>query len=402
MVTTVTPYTDSRNRAYTGEGYDGVVRISVNGYYGTGVLLSDGRTVLTVAHLFANSTPSSANVNFETTTGSQTIAATHITLLSTYDAQSNNDLALVTLSSSAPVTANRYSLYRSNDEIGQTMTMVGYGLPGTGDTGTLTTYSGSPLRLKANNQFDADSATLKSQLGSTMSWTPTMGTQLMADFDNGNSAQDALGQLINYPGLGLGQNEGMISQGDSGGPAFINGQIAGIASYTTSLSQGNIHPDINGITNSSFGEIGAWQRISNYQQWIDQSQRAQYQNAPTKPSEVQTHIVKSNTDTTYTYFLLQFTGVRSDPNQLLSVAYATRDDTAKAGQDYIAASGTLVLYPTENQAVIPVEIIADHLVEPDEIFYLDVFNPVGVSFGEGIIKLTAMRTIMSDHSGLLA
>jgi hypothetical protein len=402
MVTTVTPYTDSRNRAYIGEGYDGVVRISVNGYYGTGVLLSDGRTVLTVAHLFTNSTSSSVNVNFETAAGSQTMTASHITLLSTYDAQSNNDLALVTLSSSAPVTANRYSLYRSSDEIGQTMTMVGYGQPGTGDTGTLTTYSGNPLRLKASNQFDADAATLKSQLGSTMSWTPTTGTQLMADFDNGNSAQDALGQLINRSGLGLGQNEGMISPGDSGGPAFINGQIAGIASYTTSRSQGNIHPDINGITNSSFGEIGAWQRISNYQQWIDQSQRAQYQNAPTKPSEVQTNIVESNIDTTYTYFLLQFTGVRSDPNQLLSVAYATRDDTAKAGQDYIAASGTLVLYPNENQAVIPVEIIADHLAEPNEIFYLDVFNPVGASFGEGIIKLTAMRTIISDNSGLLA
>lgn len=402
MVTTVTPYTDSRNRAYIGEGYDGVVRISVNGYYGTGVLLSDGRTVLTVAHLFTSSTSSSVNVNFETTAGSQTITASHITLLSTYDAQSNNDLALVTLSSSAPVTANRYSLYRSSDEIGQTMTMVGYGQPGTGDTGTLTTYSGNPLRLKASNQFDADAATLKNQPGSTMSWTPTTGTQLVADFDNGNSAQDALGQLINRSGLGLGQNEGMISPGDSGGPAFINGQIAGIASYTTSLSQGNIHPDINGITNSSFGEIGAWQRISNYQQWIDQSQRAQYQNAPTKPSEVQTNIVESNIDTTYTYFLLQFTGVRSDPNQLLSVAYATRDDTAKAGQDYIAASGTLVLYPNENQAVIPVEIIADHLAEPNEIFYLDVFNPVGASFGEGIIKLTAMRTIISDHSGLLA
>lgn len=402
MVTTVTPYTDSHNRAYIGEGYDGVVRISVNGYYGTGVLLSDGRTVLTVAHLFANSTSSSVNVNFETAAGSQTMTASHITLLSTYDAQGNNDLALVTLSSSAPVTANRYSLYRNSDEIGQTMTMVGYGQPGTGDTGTLTTYSGSPLRLKASNQFDADAATLKSQLGSTMSWTPTTGTQLMADFDNGNSAQDALGQLINRSGLGLGQNEGMISPGDSGGPAFINGQIAGIASYTTSLSQGNIHPDINGITNSSFGEIGAWQRISNYQQWIDQSQRAQYQNAPTKPSEVQTNIVESNIDTTYTYFLLQFAGVRSDPNQLLSVAYATRDDTAKAGQDYIAASGTLVLYPNENQAVIPVEIIADHLAEPNEIFYLDVFNPVGTSFGEGIIKLTAMRTIISDNSGLLA
>ena len=403
MVTTVTAYTDSRNRAYPGEGYDGVVRIGVGGNYGTGVLLYDGRAVLTSAHLFAGATASSTSVYFETTAGSQTLAASRITPLSTYDAvQENNDLALVWLSSNASVTANRYSLYRGSDEIGQTLTMVGYGLPGTGDSGTLTAYSGSPLRLKAGNQFDADAGTLKNSLGSLMAWTPAAGTQLVADFDNGTSSQDALGRLLNLSGTGLGQNEGLISAGDSGGPAFINGQIAGIASYTASLSRGVTNPDVDGVSNSSFGEMGFWQRVSYYQQWIDQSLRAQYPNAPTTPEQVQKLVAEANSGTSYAYFLLRFTGVRSDPSQLLSVDYATRDGTANAGEDYLATTGTLVLYPGESQAVIPVEIIGDTTAEPDETFYLDVTNPVGGSFGDGVIKLTAVRTIINDDGGLWA
>lgn len=402
MVTTVTSYTDSRNRAYAGEGYDGVVRVAVAGFYGTGMLLYDGRAVLTAAHLFERGS-TAVSVFFDTLSGSQTASASHVTLLPSYDpVNSNNDLALVWLSGSAPVAANRYNLYRSSDEIGQTLTMVGYGTPGTGATGEDSSYSGPPLRLKASNQFDADAGTLKSWLGSVMGWTPAAGTQLVADFDNGASAQDALELLVNRAGMGLGKNEGLISPGDSGAPAFINGQVAGIADYTASLSRGSIHPDIDDTANSGFGEMGFWQRVSYYQQWIDQSLRAQYPNAPTKPAEVQKPVTEGNSGTSYAYFLLQFTGVRSDPNQLLSVDYATRNGAAKAGEDYLAVSGTLLLYPNENQALIPVEIIGDTISEPDEIFYLDVSNPVGDSFGDGVVKLTAVRTIVNDDGGIFA
>ena len=76
--------------------------------------------------------------------------------------------------------------------------------------------------------------------------------------------------------------------------------------------------------------------------------------------------------------------------------YATRDGTALAGSDYVATRGTLNLYRDEIQAVIAVEIIGDTIAEQDEVFYLDVFNPVGGSFGDGIVKLTAVRTILDD------
>ena len=398
MVTTATPYTLDRNQTGTGQGYDGVVRVSLNGYYGTGALLYGGRAILTAAHLF-DFDGSSATVFFNTTAGAIAGSSYQVAIHPSYDPfNGNNDLALVWLNSTAPLSAERYTLYRASDEIGRTMTLSGYGTPGTGQYGTDDDYSGPLLRLKAENTFDADAAQLKSSLGAALAWSPLAGSQLIADFDNGTFANDALGRLINQYDTGLSLNEGLISSGDSGGPAFLNGKVAGVASYTASLSQGTIAPDIDMLTNSSYGEISAWQRVSYYQQWIDQSLRQQYPHAPTKPEEVQKQVPEGNNGTTYAYFLLQFTAVRSNPNDLLSVDYATRNGTAIAGQDYLATSGVLKLYPGETQAVIPVEIIGDSMPENDETFYLDVTNPVGGSFGEGVVKLTAVRTILNDDA----
>lgn len=398
MVATASDYADSRYRAYPGEGFDGVVRVSFGGYYGTGTLLFDGRAILTAAHLF-DGRSGTASVSFETRAGMQTLNAAQVLQHPGYDASSNNDLAIVWLSTPAPTAANRYDIYRDSNEIGQLFTLAGYGRTGAGSTGA--TYSdAAPTRLKAVNQFDVDAAILKSHLGFGMAWTSLAGTQLIADFDNGNPANDALGQLIARHDLGQGLNEGLIAQGDSGGPALINAQLAGVASYTARLSRGSTDPDIDTIINSSFGEIAGWQRVSAYQQWIDQSLRANYPDAPTQADEVKKEVAEGNSGTSYAYFLLQFSGVRSDPNQILSVDYATRDGTASAGSDYIAISGRLNLYPDRDQAVIPVEIIGDTASEPRETFYLDVFNPVGGSFGEGVVKLTAVRTILDDDGWL--
>lgn len=398
MVTTVLPYTDARTRALAGDGFDGVVRVVVGSMYGTGVLLFDGAAVLTAAHLFNQSTKfNSANVIFETLSGTQTIASSQVLTHPNYDtANSNNDLALVWLSQDAPTNAERYGIYRTNNEIGQTITLVGYGIPGSGALGTLSPFNERPVRLKANNQFDTDVALLDKYLGEQSIWEAVNGKQLIADFDNGLAQNDALGLLIQKVGLGLGSAEGLISKGDSGGPAFIGNLVAGIASYTSRPSGLDAVPDINGLSDSSFGEIAAWQRVSAYQQWIDQSLRTLYPNPPASQAAVQKTVVESHVGTTPVYFWVQFTGFRTDPNQIVSVDYATRNGTALAGQDFIATQGSLKIYPNEDHALILVEVMGDNLPEPDETFYLDVFNPVGGSFGPGVVLLTALRTILND------
>jgi len=125
MVSTVTSYTDTRNRALAGEGYDGVVMVSVAGYYGTGVLLYDGQAILTAAHLFSHGS-TAATVKFETSTGTQTMTTSKARVMNYDAANTNNDLAIVWLNGHAPVTANRYEWYRSSDEIGKAMTIAGH------------------------------------------------------------------------------------------------------------------------------------------------------------------------------------------------------------------------------------------------------------------------------------
>lgn len=396
MVTTTAAYTDARYRSGTGQGQDGVVRIAAGGYVGTGILLYDGQAVLTAAHLVKGQT--SASVLFETAAGSQTIASTRLLAHSGYDSSSNNDLAIVWLSRPAPLAADRYQLYRDTDEIGKTMTLVGYGVPGTGSSGTISNPGSDPLRLKASNRADADIGSVKDALGAQMGWQPLYGTQLVADFDDGSSSRDALGRLAYLPDLGLYLDEGFISPGDSGGPAFIDGLVAGVASYKATLSRGATQPDADNVSNSSFGEIAAWQRVSAFQQWIDEAMRQAWTDAPKTPADVKASVTEGHSGTSYTWFLVQYHGTRTHPTLPVSVDYKTRDGTAKAGSDYVGTSGTLNIYPGESQAVIPIEIIGDTVPEASEFFYLDVFNPVGGSFGQGLVILTGVRTILDNDA----
>ena len=396
MVTTVTSYTEERNRALIADGYDGVVRLVVGNMYGTGVLLFDGKAVLTAAHLFIGSS-GSANVIFESRSGVQTIASSQVVINPDYNSVNNNsDMALVWLSQDAPVAAERFGIYRSGNEVGQTFTMVGYGTPGSGNSGTLTDFKEVPVRVKANNQFDTDIAPLNRFFSESGQWETNNGKQLVADFDNGVSLNDALGALVGINGVGLGSSEGLISKGDSGGPAFLGNLVAGIASYTGRLSASGAVPDIDNTGNSSFGEVAVWQRVSVYQQWIDQAMRLRYESPPATQAAVQKTVNEGNSGTTPVYFWVQLNGYRIDPNIIVSVDYKTRNGTALSGQDYIATQGTLKIYPNESHALVAVEIIADIVPELDETFYLDVFNPVNAGFGEGLVQLTAVRTIVND------
>ncbi len=397
MVTTLPNYLDSRYRTQATEAYDGVVRVAIGGYYGTGILLYDGKAVLTSAHLFEGLSETIANIYFETQKGNFTLKSTSILTHPSYDPiNGNNDLAIIWLASDVSTDAKRYTLYRQSDEVKQTFQMIGYCIPGEGTTGSLDSYSEAYVRLITHNSFDAEASALKTYLGDTMAWTPTQNSQLLADFDDGTVAKDALGQFLGVYDTGEREMEGIISSGDSGGPALIDGMVAGVASYVTSLSTSLYHPDSDNKANSTFGEIASWQRVSYYQQWIDTALRTHYSDAPTKASEVQKSFQEGQSGITHTYFLVEFLGRRENEEQWISVDYATRDGSASAGEDYLGTSGTLVLYPNEAQAVIRVEIITDTVKEDDETFYLDIFNPIGGTFGEGIVTLSAMRTILND------
>ena len=59
----------------------------------------------------------------------------------------------------------------------------------------------------------------------------------------------------------------------------------------------------------------------------------------------------------------------------VTVDYATADGTARAGKDYTAAAGILTFQDGESQKTVPVPVIGDTAVEPDETFSVSLSNP---------------------------
>ena len=395
MITSLTNYKNSLYSTHENDFYNGVVKVSNGTNYGTGSLLYDGKSIITAAHIFKGFPTNNITVSFDTASGFKTYNATFKEYPDHDSINANGDLAILTLEEHSDFKYQRYNLYTSHDEIGKDFTMVGYGSYGSGLTGELNDET-ETLKLKTQNTFEAYFDDVYNAPNTNLQWIPLEETMLTADFDNGLKKNDALDNILNIKDLGLGDTEGMIAAGDSGGPAFINNQIAGIASYTAAVSVGDINTDINEKDDSSFGELGAWQRVSHYAKWIDKTIRDGYENAPKTKEDVEDFVVESDNEMQYIYFFLEYTGNRDDIKENITLHYTTRDGSATAGEDYIALSGVITLYEDESSVPIAVEILADNKVEEDETFYLDVTSPSHGSFGDGITTLTAMKTIVND------
>ncbi len=75
--------------------------------------------------------------------------------------------------------------------------------------------------------------------------------------------------------------------------------------------------------------------------------------------------------------------------EAVQVAWATSDDTATSGQDYLAASGTLLFAPGETQQNINVTIFGDTVDEPDEQFSVELLEAAAAEIARrrGIISI---------------
>ncbi len=67
-------------------------------------------------------------------------------------------------------------------------------------------------------------------------------------------------------------------------------------------------------------------------------------------------------------------------DETVTVDWATSDDTAVAGSDYVAASGTLTFAPGENTKLVSVDIKEDSDAEGSEQFHVVLSNPVNAQF----------------------
>lgn len=390
MITT-RPFTNSIYQTSISDYYNGVLKLGDGQSYGTGNLLYDGRSLLTAAHVFDGRNYDRLKIYLYDGVKNFTAYA-NVKIHSRYDDYDlNDDIAIVTFDKTFDFMYQRYQLYRDNSEINKKYTAVGYGDVGTGYSGE--TFADEIYKLKTTNTFDADLKTLIDYANIKLQWKPIKDAILISDFDNGYSNTDIIGSLSNKPHYGTGEMEGNIASGDSGGAAFINGLIAGIASYTATIGPTATAGDIDDDINSSYGEIAAYQRVSYNQEFIDKTIRENLPNAPKTKSEVKKVV---DEDDIYAYFMLEYLPLRNSVDDIISVNYKTVDGTAIAGSDYIATSGVLNLYKDESYAIIPVELINDNIKEDNEYFYLEVSNPNYGSFGDGVVTLTAIRTIVDD------
>ncbi len=252
-----------------GTGFDGVTDLSISTTAGnfacTGALLESGNHVLTAAHCV---TDSSGNLNalsttarFDLETGPVTLNVQDIFVHPDYDGSllHGSDIAILQLDDFAPEEADPYDIYRDSDEVGQIGLRVGYGLTGTGDFGQ-GGFSG--VKRGGENRYDALADIWNGHFFTGV----TPGTQLGLDFDDGSSAHDAFGVVFDIDDLGQGLDEVLPAPGDSGGPVFIDGLIAGVTSY--GFSPG-VPPDVLAGTNASFGEFAGDTRVSIFADWID-------------------------------------------------------------------------------------------------------------------------------------
>ncbi|MDA8852201.1 M10 family metallopeptidase C-terminal domain-containing protein [Hyphomicrobiales bacterium] len=205
------------------------------------------------------------------------------------------DFSIITLKQEAPAWIDRYEIYRETDEVGKDYLRVGYGMEGLGEYGrgdgflpkefwSSDSEGGQLVKRYGSNTYDMTEAEFiqknpdrwyDKQFGPITAYQ----TYLKSDFDDGTSVNDAFAQgnnglndileMKNVPHVGLGKWEVGSSPGNSGGPNFINGRIAGVGS-----GGGADHPNGQLIDGTDDRQDGyGWHmvdsRVSSVIDWIE-------------------------------------------------------------------------------------------------------------------------------------
>ncbi|MBL9134779.1 MAG: hypothetical protein JNK85_02875, partial [Verrucomicrobiales bacterium] len=97
---------------------------------------------------------------------------------------------------------------------------------------------------------------------------------------------------------------------------------------------------------------------------------------PLPTAEVQSEpVIEGASATPSAEFIIHLTRPSS---QDVRLAFETRDDTARAGADYISQSGVVTIPAGQSEARIAVPILDDGVAEPDEVFRLVITSTDGV------------------------
>jgi hypothetical protein len=111
---------------------------------------------------------------------------------------------------------------------------------------------------------------------------------------------------------------------------------------------------------------------------------------PVSASVADATVVEGNAGTVDAVFVIT---LASPSSRDVSVEYVTYDQSATAGADYTAVSGTLTIPAGQTTGTIRVPVTGDRIGEADETFSLGLRNPAFVSFANSL----ARGTIIDDE-----
>jgi hypothetical protein len=245
-----------------GVDLSGVVGVASNIGGCSGSLLSDGMSVLTAGHCVTShfGVPVSGNVSvtFLGPAGLVTTSVMSVTVNPgwTGDATMGGDLAVLMLSAPAPGFAHGYSLFTGSVNSDPAV-LAGWGVTGTGITGNVGGYG--TLRAGLNEYLTN---------GTTFGWSSTL---LIGQFyQAGNPSSNALHVANPYSSA----DEVDIGHGDSGGPTFFNGMLAGVHDVIVcqddpmNSSLCAMPPSINTSNDSFFGQMFGDTSVASNVSWI--------------------------------------------------------------------------------------------------------------------------------------
>ncbi len=256
--------------------------------------------VLTAAHCLRNGPEDAvAQVLFVLPSEDVIIPATGFSVNPEYDfyepivgAFAQGDVAVLELAYAIPEGVETYELYRTPDELRKETQHYGHGRSGVGEGGATGDADFFYART-GKNQYDETFEAL---------FAPGFD-QLIHDFDSGKGKNDATAWWYSskfncpkgngkkctvprdgnkYTDTGYRNLEVGVAPGDSGGPGFVDGKIAGVHSFgfTYGSCESYTHaPDATCGLDSSYGEMSGDTRVSTYAGWID----AQLENGVSTP-----------------------------------------------------------------------------------------------------------------------